>query len=144
MLDISDPKIIIFLVETYEKENKIRLNWSTKYKHLLDQSVTLKREPTNYTETDILKYQLKAGMKTLARDQLDSKISGFRNSPFQLEDPASAYTSKDFQRGHSIEALGLGNPKEDPRLARPDTDPSPDPLMRPVDPVSLKVILAVS
>lgn len=140
MLDINDPKIIIFLVETYEKENRIRLNWSTKYKHLLDKSITLGREPTNYTEKDILKYIMKTGMRTITRDQMDSKSSGCRKSRFQLEDPSSAYTSKDFMREHSLVALGFGDPKEDPRLARPDTDPNPDPLMRPIDSVVRKVL----
>lgn len=133
--DTTDPLKIRILLDSYTKEANLRSLWNRKYEDIIKDAATLKREPSNYYENDILAYLMKEGMPTLTRDY----ISSGHNRNRILED----YEIRGVQHlryGHSIVDLGIGDPREDPRLQRGTEDLSLDPLMRPV-PIATKNIL---
>ncbi|XP_038222611.1 uncharacterized protein LOC119840170 [Zerene cesonia] len=137
LIDITNPAIIIFLIENYEKENRLRLNWIHKHRAQIQQAATLTREPTNYFETDVIAHNMIGGMDTITRDHV---VAGYNRKKVPIRDGTFIPGVKNLRHGHSIVDVGLGNTKDDPRLARPDSDLSTDPIMRPVDP-EIKEIL---
>ncbi|XP_052743444.1 uncharacterized protein LOC112046529 [Bicyclus anynana] len=128
LIDITNPAIIIFLIENYEKENRLRLNWIHKNWERIQQAATLTREPTNYFETDVIAHSMINGLQTITRDHIVAK-NNRRKTP--IRDGTYIPGIKDLQKGHSIIDVGLGDPKEDPRLLNHTAN---DPIMRPVDP----------
>ncbi|XP_075979497.1 uncharacterized protein LOC142978806 [Anticarsia gemmatalis] len=137
LIDITNPDIIKFLVENYDKTARLRMKWNTIYGDKLKQAATLNKEEKGYYETDVLKAAMVAGMPTITRDT----ISGSRNRRLvAIRDCVHIPAVADMRKGHSIVDVGLGDPKEDPRLARPDTDLSIDPVMRPIDPKQKQII----
>lgn len=137
LIDITNPKVIIFLIENYEKENRLRLNWIHKNWESIQQAATLAREPTNYYETDVIASGIVSGLATVTRDHI---VSGHNRRRVPIRDGTLIPGIKHLRRGNSIVDVGLGDPKEDPRLARPDEDLTFDPVMRPVDPELKSVI----
>ncbi|XP_014360084.2 uncharacterized protein LOC106712146 [Papilio machaon] len=137
LLDITNPAVIIFLIENYEKENRLRLNWIHKHREQIQQAATLNREPTNYYETDVIAHNMIVGMATTTRDHI---VSGYNRRKTPLRDAVFVPGVKDLRHGHSIVDVGLGDPKDDSRLKRADDDLSIDPIMRPVDPKVNKII----
>ncbi|KAG7312321.1 hypothetical protein JYU34_001802 [Plutella xylostella] len=135
--DINDPKIGRFLVENYEKENKKRLVWIMKHKDAMEEAAVLHRTPTNYYESDVSAHLMKAGMTAITRDFISSGKNRFKKPS---NEEGIITTTKDLKHGHTLVDVGLGDPNEDPRLSRPDTDTSPDPIMRPVDPETTEII----
>lgn len=133
--DTTDPLKIRILLDSYRKEAYLRSLWNRKHEDIIKDAATLKREPTNYCETDILAYLMKEGMSTVTRDYV---ASGYNRN--RILDNYEIPGVKHLRHGHSIVDLGIGNPSEDPRLERSIEDLSPDPLMRPV-PTRTKNIL---
>ncbi|XP_075979496.1 uncharacterized protein LOC142978804 [Anticarsia gemmatalis] len=137
LIDITNPDIIKFLVESYDKTARLRMKWNNLYGDKLKQAATLHREEKGYFETDVLKAAMAAGMPTITRDT----ISGSRNRRLTpIRDGVHIPDLSDMKKGHSIAEVGLGDPEKDPRLARPDTDLSIDPIMRPIDPNQKEII----
>lgn len=128
-IDLTDPNILKFYTENFEKESRSRILWNDKHKKIIEQAATLKRAPKNYRHTDGLAHKMKSGMTALSRDH---KTSFRYRKTVPNRDPVPL-TTKDLKYGNSLVAIGLGDPKEDPRLTRPATDATPDPLMRPID-----------
>ncbi|XP_047521701.1 uncharacterized protein LOC125060720 [Pieris napi] len=137
LLDINNPAVIIFLLENYEKENRLRLNWIHKHREQIQQAATLSREPTNYFETDVIAHDMIGGMATITRDHV---VAGYNRKKVPIRDGTFIPGVKHLRHGHSIVDVGLGDPKEDPRLVRPDTELSSDPIMRPVEPELREII----
>lgn len=137
LLDITNPAVIIFLIENYEKENRLRLNWIHKHWEKIQQAATLTREPTNYYETDVFAHNMVGGLATITRDHV---VAGHNRRKTPLRDGTFIPGVEHLKHGHSIAEVGLGDPKEDKRLTRPDTDTSIDPKMRPVEPEVTKII----
>ncbi|XP_072944982.1 uncharacterized protein [Epargyreus clarus] len=137
LVDITNPAIIKFLIENYEKENRLRLNWIHKHKSQIQEAATLTREPTNYFEHDVIAHNMIGGMATITRDHI---VAGYNRRKTPIRDGTFIPGVKHLRHGHSIADIGLGDPKVDPRLSRPDTDLSIDPIMRPVDPKLTEVI----
>ncbi|KAG6457631.1 hypothetical protein O3G_MSEX010405 [Manduca sexta] len=136
-MDISDPAVIIFLVESYEKENRLRLNWITKHREKIEQAATLTRPPTNYFESDVTAHPMVAGMGTVT---ISHAVAGYNRRKKPIRDATFIPGIKYLRKGHSIVDIGLGDPKLDSKLVRPDTDLSSDPIMRPVDPELTQII----
>ncbi|XP_013180009.1 PREDICTED: uncharacterized protein LOC106126736 [Papilio xuthus] len=136
LIDITNPAVIRFLIESYEKETLYRLNWVEKHRERIEKAATLQREPTNYYETDVLAHNAASGMAMTTRDFI---ASGYNR--MKIRDPyTTVQRLRDLRHGHSIVDVGLGDPKEDPRLLRPDEELKSDPIMRPVDPEVNKII----
>lgn len=131
LLDITNPEVIKFLVENYDRTTRLRLRWNVQHKDRLKEAAVLKREEKGYFEGDVIKFKMTEGLKALTRDHISGASNRRRPS---LRDAAHTPGIADLRKGHSIPEVGLGDPKEDPRLDRPDTDLQPDPLMRPIDP----------
>lgn len=129
-LDITKPETILLLTEAYEKEKRLRSYWVNNHTAQLELAATLTREPTNYFEQDVIKHNMIGGLATITRDHQDA--AGYRRKK-PIRDARSIPGIESIRHEHSIINLGVGNAKDDPRLARPDTDLSPDPIMRPVD-----------
>ncbi|KAJ8712269.1 hypothetical protein PYW07_005111 [Mythimna separata] len=136
LLDITRPEIILVLNEAYDKEKRLRSYWVSKNSEKIQEAATLTREPTNYYEQDVMKHAMIAGMATITRDH---KIYTCNKRKVPLRDAKSIPGIETLRHEHSIINLGVGTAKEDPRLARPDTDSSPDPVMRPVDAKTKKI-----
>lgn len=137
ILDITNPAIIIFLKENYEKENRLRLNWIHKHFKSIKEAATLQREPTNYFESDVTAHNMLEGMATITRDFI---VAGYNRRKTPIRDGTFIPGVKNLRTGHSIADIGLGDPKKDPRLARPPTDLSPDPIMRPIEPELREIV----
>ncbi|XP_050665845.1 uncharacterized protein LOC126966013 [Leptidea sinapis] len=131
LIDITNPAVIIFLIENYEKENRLRLNWIHKHRKQIEEAATLHREPKNYYETDVIAHNMVEGMATITRDHV---VAGYNRRKVPLRDAPFIPGVKNLRRGHSIVDVGLGDVKDDPRLGRADTDLSTDPVMRPIEP----------
>ncbi|CAK1555828.1 unnamed protein product [Leptosia nina] len=137
LMDINNPAIIIFLIENYEKENRLRLNWINKHRAKIQQAATLAREPTNYFETDVIAHNIIGGMATITRDHV---VAGYNRRKVPIRDGTFIPGVKHLRHGHSIIDVGLGDTKDDPRLVRPDTDLTSDPIIRPIDPDIKEII----
>ncbi|XP_047535605.1 uncharacterized protein LOC125069992 [Vanessa atalanta] len=131
LVDITNPAVIIFLIENYEKENRLRLNWIHKHWEQIQQAATLTREPTNYFETDVIAHNMVGGLPTITRDHV---VAGFNRRKTAIRDGTFIPGVQHLRHGHSIVDVGLGNLKEDPRLEKAVDDLTPEPIMRPVDP----------
>ncbi|CAB3244718.1 unnamed protein product [Arctia plantaginis] len=137
LIDITNPDVIKFLVESYDKTARLRMKWNSLYGEKLKEAATLQREEKGYFETDVLKEAMAAGMLTITRDHK----SGFRNRrQTPIRDGLFIPTTAHLRKGHSIVDIGIGDPKDDPRLSRPDTDLHTDPIMRPIDPKQNAII----
>ncbi|KAJ8718476.1 hypothetical protein PYW08_002713 [Mythimna loreyi] len=131
LMDISNPYIIKFLVENYDKTARLRMRWNKLHREKLIKAATLQREEKGYSELDVMKTALEAGMPAASRDY----TSGSRNRRLKpISDNSIVQGVAHMNKGHSIVDVGLGDPEDDPKLARPDTDVSLDPVMRPIDP----------
>ncbi|CAG9788664.1 unnamed protein product [Diatraea saccharalis] len=137
LMDIGNPAVIIFLKENYDKENRLRLNWINKHRQAVEHAATLNREPTGYYETDVMAHNMKGGMATITRDHV---VAGYNRRKTPIRDGTSIPGIAKLREGHSITKVKLGDPKEDPRLMRPPTDLSWDPIMRPINPELKEVI----
>ncbi|KOB71869.1 Uncharacterized protein OBRU01_13041 [Operophtera brumata] len=136
-MDITNPAVIIFLKESYEKESRLRLNWINNNRAKIQEAATLQRAPTNYFESDVISYSMKEGMPTIIRDHV---VAGFNRKKIPIRDGKFIPRIKDLRHGHSIVDIGLGDAEKDPRLNRPETSLETDPVMRPIDP-KLKEVL---
>ncbi|KAG6444964.1 hypothetical protein O3G_MSEX003601 [Manduca sexta] len=68
LLDITDPKIIRFLAESYEKESRLRMRWVQRNSKDIEKCATFKSDVKNYKETDITKATIIAGINATIRD----------------------------------------------------------------------------
>nr|XP_049702321.1 uncharacterized protein LOC126055772 [Helicoverpa armigera] len=137
LIDINNPEIIKFLIENYQKNAKLRMRWNTINADKLQKAATLQREEKGYQYTDVLKASITSGLSALSKDYK----SDARNRRLKaINDGTHIPAVADMRKGHSIVDLGLGNTKDDPRLGRPDTDLSIDPIMRPIDPKEKKIL----
>lgn len=137
LADITNPAMIIFLKENYEKENRLRLNWINNNRAKIQEAATLQRAPTNYFESDVASYNIKEGLSTLIRDQV---VASYNKRKVPIRDATFIPGIKNVRHGNSLIDIGLGNSKEDPRLIRPETSLATDPLMRPIDPKLIEVL----
>lgn len=137
LLDINNPAVIKFLVESYEKTDKLRMRWNELNREKLIQTATLQNDEKGYNELDVIKIALEAGMPATTRDNK----SGARNRRLKtISDKAIVQGVANMKKGHSVVDVGLGDPEIDPKLARPDTDLSNDPVMRPVELKQKKIL----
>ncbi|CAH1637337.1 unnamed protein product [Spodoptera littoralis] len=136
LIDINKPEMIKFLVETYEKTARLRMRWNTHNADKLRFAATLNREEKGYEDIDVTKATMELGLPGLKRDS----ITDARNRRLKHVMDGNIPGIESLQKGHSIVEVDLGNPKDDPKLARPDTDLSIDPIMRPVNPKQKKII----
>ncbi|KAJ8714554.1 hypothetical protein PYW07_002779 [Mythimna separata] len=137
LMDTSDPYVIRFLIENYEKNTKLRMRWNNLHKEKLNEAATLQREEKRYSELDVLKASLETLMPAVSRDHKN----GARNRRLKpISDSSIVQGVAHMQKGHSIVDVGLGDPKGDPKLERPDTDLSSDPIMRPIDPKEKEIL----
>ncbi|XP_060803702.1 uncharacterized protein LOC132902487 [Amyelois transitella] len=137
LIDFTNPDVIKFLVENYEKTARLRMKWNSLYGDKLQEAATLHREEKGYTTYDVFKQNMIDGMAAISRDHV---TAGHNRRKVPLRDGKHIPGVADMKKGHSIVDVGLGDPEEDPRLARPDTDTTLDPIMRVVDPNQKKII----
>lgn len=137
VIDITNPDVIKFLIENYEKTAYLRMRWNFLNRDKLKQTATLNREEKGYYVTDVLKETMAAGMITITRDH-ESGARNRRKTP--IRDTTHIPAIADMRKGHSIVDVGLGTVEEDPRLGRPDTDLHIDPVMRPINPKQKRII----
>ncbi|XP_026741134.1 uncharacterized protein LOC113503396 [Trichoplusia ni] len=137
LMDINNPDVIKFLTQTYEKTALLRMKWNTIHGDKLQKAATLNREEKGYYEQDVAENSLIAGMATVTRDSISGGVNRRKKG---IRDGVHIPGIADLRKGHSIIDVGLGDAKEDPRLARPDTDLSKDPVMRPIDPEEKNII----
>lgn len=69
LMDINNPKVIRFLLESYEKEARLRLKWSEKYGKD-SQVASFRGEPKNYGRAEIDYGVAAAEMAALTRGHL--------------------------------------------------------------------------
>lgn len=131
LIDITNPDVIKFLIESYDKTTRLRMKWNRLHSDKLKEAATLHRAEKGYHEVDVLEETMAGGMATITRDH---KVAGFNRRRTAIRDGTFIPGVANMRKGHSIVDVGLGDPKDDPRLARPDTDLSLDPVMRPIDP----------
>lgn len=74
LLDITNPKIINFLLENYETETKIRMRWLDLHKDQLQEYATFKSESNGYSTGDVNKASIISGMTVISRDHILSKV----------------------------------------------------------------------
>lgn len=137
LVDITKPEVIKFLIESYEKTDRLRMRWNNLFHEKLKKTAEFRTDPKGYVEIDVLKNEMIAGLLATTRDHISSKRNK-RQKPKADVDQVLGISS--LKRGHTIPEVGLGDPKDDPRLERPDDDFSEDPLMRPVDPEQHAII----
>lgn len=137
LVDITNPNVIKFLVESYNKTTRLRMKWNDLYGENLRLAATLQREEKGYFESDVLKEAMAAGMPTITRDFISGSLNR-RKKP--IRDGIHIPTIANLKKGHSAVDIGVGDPKDDPRLARPDTDLRLDPVMRPINPKQEDII----
>ncbi|XP_026326136.1 uncharacterized protein LOC113234838 [Hyposmocoma kahamanoa] len=131
LIDITKPEVIKFLIESYEKTDRLRMRWNNLFQQKLQQTSEFRTDPKGYFEIDVLEKEMIAGMLATTRDHISSK----RNRRLKLKTDVDQVLGISYlKKGHTIPEVGLGDPKDDPRLERPDDDFSEDPIMRPVDP----------
>lgn len=135
--DITKPEVIKFLIESYEKTNRLRMKWKEKHGASLEHAATLQREAKGYYEADVIKAEMVAGMAAITRDHVSAGCNRRRTA---IRDAIYIPGIASLRKGHSIPETGLGDVNEDPRLNRPDTDLSIDPKMRPMDPKQRNII----
>ncbi|XP_028166646.1 uncharacterized protein LOC114357298 [Ostrinia furnacalis] len=70
VLDVSNPKVINFLLENYEKESRLRMKWIQLHAGNFAKAATFTREERNYTKEDITKTVIEAGMIATTRDHI--------------------------------------------------------------------------
>ncbi|XP_063539757.1 protein SPMIP1 [Cydia strobilella] len=70
--DTTDPKVINFLLECYEKEAQARLAWREKHSHMFQKAATFQKELKNYTHADIDYALAAAGMAATIRDHIEA------------------------------------------------------------------------
>lgn len=136
LIDITRPDVIKFLVENYDKVARLRMRWNNLYGEKLLKAATITDEK-GYYDTDVYEAAMVCGMPAITRDHVTA-ASIRRKRP--IRDGVHVPALADLRKGHSIPEVGLGDAKEDPRLACPDTDLTPSPIMRPVDPKERKII----
>lgn len=137
LIDITNPDIIKFLVENYDKTARLRMKWNNLNADKLKLAATLTREEKGYCENDVLKANMSGGMPAISRDHI---VAGYNRRRTPIRDGSVRPLVKDFRRGHSIVDVGLGDPIEDPRLALSAAGKALDPIMRPVDPEQKDII----
>lgn len=137
LLDINNPEVIKFLVETYEKTDRLRRLWNTVHAKKLDEASSFHGKEKGYYESDVMKEAILLGISSVEADYK----SGARNRRLKVSpDGVHIPRVSDLRRGHSIVDVGLGDPKEDPRLVKPDTDLTIEPVMRPIPPKQRKLL----
>lgn len=137
LIDITKPEIVKFLNESYDKTNRLRMKWNDHFRLKLQKAAEFPTDPKGYFEIDVLKEEMTSVMLATTRDHLSSK----RNKRVKLKTDADQVLGiSQIKRGYTIPNVGLGNPKDDPRLVRPDDNFSGDPIMRPVDPQEYEII----
>lgn len=129
LIDITNPDVIKFLVESYDKTTRLRIKWNKIHAEKLKHAASLTREEKGHFESDVIKSAMIQGMPAITRDFI---ASGRNRRRTPIRDGPHINAIADLMKEHSIPAVGLGDPKVDPRLARPDSDLSWDPVMRPV------------
>lgn len=72
LVDITDPRVINFLIENYEKESQLRQKWIHRHEEQLHKAATFSGEPKNYTCDDVNKYLMVAGLATITRDHVEA------------------------------------------------------------------------
>lgn len=130
LIDITNPDVIKFLVDNYDKTTRLRTKWNQLNSDKLRESATLHRDAKGYYETDVLKQTMIEGMPTITEGNVVGSVN--RRSK-AIRDGTHIQGVADLKKGHSIPAMKLGDSKKDPRLARPDTDLTLDPIMRPIE-----------
>ncbi|XP_063362827.1 uncharacterized protein LOC134651658 [Cydia amplana] len=135
--DITNPDYIKFFVETCEKTARLRQKWNTIHQKQLQQAAVLTRPDKNLTDIDVIKHNMIGGLAATTRDFVSSGYNRYRTP---IRDAKTVPGIESLRKEHSIPAIGLGDPKEDPRLGRPDTDPNPDPIMKPVNPAHTEIL----
>lgn len=71
-LDKNNPQAINCLLQSYEKENLLRMKWLKLHEGQINKAATFTREVKNYTENDISKFLMTAGMPSTTRDHAES------------------------------------------------------------------------
>ncbi|KAM3965503.1 uncharacterized protein ACR2FA_000350 [Aphomia sociella] len=137
LIDITNPDVIKFLIECYDKTARLRMKWNHIHGEKMKKAASLTREERGYYETDVWKEAMAAGMPTITRD---NKVAATNRRRKAIRDGIHIPDISYLKKGHCITDVGLGNPKLDPRLDRPDSDLSVDPTMRPIDPKQRKII----
>ncbi|KAJ2938430.1 hypothetical protein O0L34_g12871 [Tuta absoluta] len=136
-MDITKPDVINFLIESYNKTARLRMNWNEANKEKLKVTATFRDPEKGYTEKSTARLVIETGMKALIRDHV-STIPNRKRKPYR--DSITVPSITDLKRGLSLADISLRDPKDDPRLAKPDTDLSIDPVMRPVPPKQKQII----
>ncbi|XP_049872154.1 uncharacterized protein LOC126370999 [Pectinophora gossypiella] len=136
-IDITRPDIINFLIESYDKTAKLRMRWNTLHQKKLHEAASFHKEEKGYRDVDVIEQSMTGGMPATSRDFV---ASGYNRRRIPIRDATFVPGVANLRKTHTIESVGLGDRKEDPRLARPDTDTTFDPVMRPVGPEQQKLI----
>ncbi|KAI5637840.1 hypothetical protein NE865_09495 [Phthorimaea operculella] len=126
-VDYTNPHYIRFMKENNEKVAILRARWNELHGPKLLRAATFYGEEKGYTEADVARKAVEGFLPALSRDHVNAGC----NRRCRPKEPF-VYTTKDLVKEHSIQSLGLGDPKSDIRLGKPDNDPTFDPIMRPV------------
>lgn len=78
LMDVSNPKVINFLIENYEKESRLRAKWFNLHKEKIEKCATLKVDTKNYTHSDIAEATMISGMEAITRDHVSAVVHRFR------------------------------------------------------------------
>lgn len=98
-LDVSNPRVINFLLENYEKESIIRMRWVRLHGDKIEQAATFTKEQKNYTPLDISKSTIEAGLAAVTRDH----VTGARNRmTAPLADDDLVKTKKDVKKSEIL------------------------------------------
>ncbi|CAH0588046.1 unnamed protein product [Chrysodeixis includens] len=135
--DLNNPEVIKFLVESYEKTARLRLVWNSVHAKKLNKASTFQGEEKGYFEADVIKESMRLGVSNLGTDFIIAARNRRLKAP---RDGVHIPRLADLKKGHSIIDVGLGDPINDPRIVKPDTDLTNDPIMRPVPKKQEKII----
>ncbi|XP_063622427.1 uncharacterized protein LOC134794546 [Cydia splendana] len=144
--DITNPDYIKFFIESCEKTARLRQKWNTLHQEKLQQAAVLTRPDKNLTDIEVIKQNMIGGLglqtftHSLDATTRDFITSGYNRRRTPIRDTKTIPGIESLRKEHSIPAVGLGDPKKDPRLGRPDTDLRPDPIMKPVDPAHTEIL----
>ncbi|KOB78908.1 Uncharacterized protein OBRU01_01489 [Operophtera brumata] len=137
LIDITNPDTIKFLVESYDKTTRLCVKWNMMNAEKLNKAASLTRVEKGYEELGIKRDSMIAGMPIIVRDHINARTNRRRKA---IRDGIHVPGIADLKKGHSIPEVELGDPKEDPRLARPGNNLSIDPVMRPIDPKQKEIV----
>lgn len=126
-----DPIVNLLFAGKCEREGELRSFWFRKHhEEMVTKHACFVKDPKNYTSTDINYIALRKQMGYVTESFVEAACNK-KKTPIC---DGRIIGIEQIKEDQIISKLGLGDSKDDPKLRRPKTDTSYDPIMRPVDP----------